>query len=510
MNQSMNQLMISRSDCFLYDSPTPMTFPVPPLKRMIVLFGMLSLAASAATLPVRVHVVNHTGQEYRYTLQDGAGKPVALDRELFGAYRADDSACCYALPATWQPGMNIKLAASALHPMELANTPLPPQVSALAEIARYPERQASDLWLIHDSGGALQLVASDVAPDDARWPGKVKGWPAAAAAAQEDVSGIYSGFSIDYGIEMPALKIDRVDGNYVMQLPDPDAHAWGFGVDAKAFPSDFNFGETTGWEHDPGVVIVGSEESGAWLVKVPRRSQRNIHTPATGYYFFSKVFGAVEVSRRPLAVQPSQPVPRQRPSDASLARLEVRALNYSARQLTSLRVTAADNPGNSAATDPLLPYAEAYATSYFTLPRQWRAGLAAQVAYRLYPDSAMRQARVEIPRYPAGKPGALWLIVGADEKIEIVVAEYNDGAAKELPYPGDDAWPGKLKEFPRPPLAYRQQVWAGVIQEKKAALLDARTLLKLPNNSASDQEYLHNTIIAHSKLIDSMENNPPR
>lgn len=483
------------------------TFPLRHLKRLVLLTAMSSLAASAANLPVRVHVVNHTGQEYRYALQDATGKPVALDRELFGGYRADDSACCYALPATWQPGIKLKLIASAVHPMELANTTLPAQVSSVAEIARYPGRQASDLWLIHDSGGALQLVASDVAPDDAQWPGKVKGWP---TAAQDDVTGIYSGFSIDSGVEMPALKIDKVDDGYVMQLPQPDAHAWGFGVDAKAFPSDYNFGETTGWEHDPGVVIVGSEESGAWLVKVPRRPQRNIHTPATGYYFFSKVFGAVEVSRRPLGVQPSQPAPRQRLADASLVRLEVRALNYSARQLTSLGVTALDNPRNSASTDPLLPYAEAYATSHFTLPRQWRAGLAVQVAYRLYPDSTVRQARVEIPRYPAsaGKPGALWLIVGADEKIEIVVAGYKDGA--ELAYPGDEEWPGKLKEFPQPPLAYRQQVWAGQIQEKKAALLDARTLLKLPNNSASDRDYLQNTIIAHSKLIDSMENNPPR
>lgn len=94
----------------------------------------------------------------------------------------------------------------------------------------------------------------------------------------------------------------------------------------------------------------------------------------------------------------------------------------------------------------------------FTLPKQWRPGLKVNVQSTHWPKNDAKgdlpEIRhlytVEVPSYPPGSVGDLWVLRTAEGDIEVVVSNVEPGHAQ---------WPGKVKGWPEPTLAYRRERW---------------------------------------------------
>lgn len=141
--------------------------------------------------------------------------------------------------------------------------------------------------------------------------------------------------------------------------------------------------------------------------------------------------------------------------------VSVRALNYSAREVSMIGVIAPGNPKNEGGGDALNPYGAGGAICCFSIPHQWHPDLKVIVEYQFYPEEQYRKALVSVPPYPDGKPGDIWLIVHADESAEAVVSNYG---------PSRPEWPGKIKGYPVPSREYRLKLWERKLRQEKTEL----------------------------------------
>lgn len=126
---------------------------------------------------VSIHGVNYTGQTFGYVIEDPANESNRGGGELIDAYSSGGAMCCYALPSTWRPGIQVRIIGR--HWLEQkADGSLPEIVETkIVEVPKYVDGKAGELWVLREANGALSIVSSDYQPDHAKWPGKIKGWP---------------------------------------------------------------------------------------------------------------------------------------------------------------------------------------------------------------------------------------------------------------------------------------------------------------------------------------------
>lgn len=75
------------------------------------------------------------------------------------------------------------------------------------------------------------------------------------------------------------------------------------------------------------------------------------------------------------------------------------------------------------------------------LPERWRPGLQVRVDYKYGNPPARRTHSkiIELPPYPDGVVGPLFISVLSEEEVEVISSIYGPGAEK---------WPGKMKQLP--------------------------------------------------------------
>lgn len=70
------------------------------------------------------------------------------------------------------------------------------------------------------------------------------------------------------------------------------------------------------------------------------------------------------------------------------------------------------------------------------------------------PDRKIHEVKgeqlVDVPSYVDGKPGELWVLREADGKVSVVSSDFQ---------PDHPKWPGKVKGWPVPSLAYQRERW---------------------------------------------------
>ncbi|MEJ5220430.1 MAG: DUF3304 domain-containing protein [Tepidiforma sp.] len=141
----------------------------------------------------------------------------------------------------------------------------------------------------------------------------------------------------------------------------------------------------------------------------------------------------------------------------------VSAINYTERELGSFLFihpetkTPAGGPG-------LAPYEAGGTMCCYRLPKQWRPGIKVRLRYYWYEGSlqAPRTEReFELPRYAGGRVGMLWAVFYGGDDVEVVVSDVD---------PGHMDWPGRLKHWPQPSLAYKRKLWQQEMDELKARL----------------------------------------
>lgn len=133
-----------------------------------------------------------------------------------------------------------------------------------------------------------------------------------------------------------------------------------------------------------------------------------------------------------------------------------------------------DQPG--AGGELIDPYGAGGTTCCATLPKTWRPGIKLQVKATHWvdrgPEKGLLEVKethlVEVPQYPDGKPGELWVLRTPDGKVAVVSSDFQ---------PDHPNWPGKIKGWPVPSLEYRRERWKIILGTELGAIEGALSLM---------------------------------
>lgn len=160
------------------------------MKRYITLFGTAivllagcsKLVETTASPPnpavsVNVHGLNYTGDPFSYFIVDEKNPSNQAGGEHVGPYNAGGIMCCFTLPKQWKPGLRVNVHSTHWLKKDVkGNLPEVNKVYML-DIPPYPDGKVGELWVLRTEEGGIEVVMSDVEPDQPEWPGKAKGWP---------------------------------------------------------------------------------------------------------------------------------------------------------------------------------------------------------------------------------------------------------------------------------------------------------------------------------------------
>ena len=135
--------------------------------------------------------------------------------------------------------------------------------------------------------------------------------------------------------------------------------------------------------------------------------------------------------------------------------VNVHGVNYTAEPFRYVLVDPANSLIGSA--EHISPFSGGGITCCFVLPKRWSPGIRVNVrSTHWLPKTdkgdlpeVEKIYTVEVPAYPEGA-GELWVLRTADGAIELVTSNVE---------PDHPQWPGKVKGWPEPSLAYQRKRW---------------------------------------------------
>lgn len=136
------------------------------------------------------------------------------------------------------------------------------------------------------------------------------------------------------------------------------------------------------------------------------------------------------------------------------------AINYSGKEVVLIAKDPKDK-NNSGGGDVLNPYGMGGTICCFGIPVEWHPGLQVIVKYNFYPDKTWHEQLVDVPPYPEGIAGNMWLAMHEDGKAEAVVSHFG---------PTRPEWPGRVKGEPVASKEYAQKVSDKQLNTQKAML----------------------------------------
>ncbi|WP_157751012.1 DUF3304 domain-containing protein [Janthinobacterium svalbardensis] len=136
---------------------------------------MLASCNDSNDVPVNVHGINYSDQEFTYVLQDPLRPSNQAGGETIGRYGAGGTMCCFTLPGKWRPGIEINIQYTYYLPKKPDGSLPEIRKSTVVELPHYDEPQ--ELWVLRNADGSMGIVSSIYQPDHPKWPGKIKGWP---------------------------------------------------------------------------------------------------------------------------------------------------------------------------------------------------------------------------------------------------------------------------------------------------------------------------------------------
>lgn len=116
----------------------------------------------------------------------------------------------------------------------------------------------------------------------------------------------------------------------------------------------------------------------------------------------------------------------------------VRSINYGGKEVVLL-VRDPKDKSNGSGGDSLNPYSAGGTICCFSIPLVWHPGLQVIVRYEFYPDPTWHEQVVDVPPYPDGIAGDIWLAMHEDGRAEAVVSSFG---------PTRPEWPGRVKGRP--------------------------------------------------------------
>lgn len=135
--------------------------------------------------------------------------------------------------------------------------------------------------------------------------------------------------------------------------------------------------------------------------------------------------------------------------------VNVHGVNYTAEPFRYVLTDPADS--SVGAAEHIGPFSGGGIMCCFTLPKQWRPGIRVTVQSTHWLPKTDRGElpqveklyTVDVPAYPEGA-GELWILRTTEGEIELVISNVE---------PDHSKWPGKVKGWPEPSLAYQRERW---------------------------------------------------
>ena len=143
--------------------------------RVTAMLATVSLVTACSTVPrsasktgVDISGVNYSDMPITYIVSDPKDSH-SIGAEPLDPFAAGGSMCCFRLPATWQPGIKVKV--------EILDTNRHPYKEEILDVPPYVDGKPGRLWAVLYQDGSVEVLSSDYGPPHEKWPGKVKGWP---------------------------------------------------------------------------------------------------------------------------------------------------------------------------------------------------------------------------------------------------------------------------------------------------------------------------------------------
>lgn len=140
----------------------------------------------ADTVPASVSGVNYTDEDISYQLFDpNDPKQRVVASEAIGPFAAGGVQCCYDVPKTWKPGIQVGV---ILRSYDNKALDYRPDKTFIVELPPYDQGgKAGDVWFINYPDGTVGVVSTAYRPNGEGWPGKIKGWPKPSIAFQREL-----------------------------------------------------------------------------------------------------------------------------------------------------------------------------------------------------------------------------------------------------------------------------------------------------------------------------------
>lgn len=168
--------------------------------------------------------------------------------------------------------------------------------------------------------------------------------------------------------------------------------------------------------------------------------------------------------------------------------VSIHGVNYSVEPFSFVLKDPVD-PKNEGGGELVDSYAAGGTTCCYELPKRWRPGLKVSIQIKHWvgknADNSLHDIDsthlVEIPEYADGKPCELWVLRSTDGGLDIVSSDFQ---------PDHPKWPGKVKGWPIPSLAYQRERW-DIYIDVQEGYLNAYTglqkkLLAFPDKAAEE------------------------
>ena len=156
----------------------------------------------------------------------------------------------------------------------------------------------------------------------------------------------------------------------------------------------------------------------------------------------------------------------------------VRSINYSGKEVVLTVIDPKDRK-NGGGGDALNPYSTGGTICCYSIPAEWRPGLQVIVKYNFYPDTVWHEQLVDIPPYPEGIAGEIWLAMHEDGRAEAVVSHFD---------PTRPEWPGRVKGRPLASKEYALKLRADRLEYQRGILETMERGLKKDADNLSKEQ----------------------
>jgi hypothetical protein len=156
------------------------------LVAALLLGASLLSACGKSTVDVSLHGVNYTVDPFTYMVMDPVDPEKISGGEHIDSFSAGGTTCCATLPRKWRPGIQLQIRTT--HWLKARPDGSLPEIKQahVIEVPKYVDGKPGELWVLRNADGSVSVVSSDLQPDHALWPGKVKGWPVPSIEYQRE------------------------------------------------------------------------------------------------------------------------------------------------------------------------------------------------------------------------------------------------------------------------------------------------------------------------------------